>query len=156
MKLPAVFVRNQSTLLYGGSLALLLIFLKWLEIRLIIIDHAFEMYIGIIAILFTGLGIWLALKLSRPKTVIVEKQVFLNPSPDFCVNDKQLKNLNISKRELEVLQLIATGLSNQEIAERLFVSLNTIKTHSSKLFEKLNVKSRIQAVEQGRQAGLLP
>ena len=126
-------------------MALLLFFLKWLELRFIIIDHAFEIYAGAIALIFTGLGIWLALKLTKPKveTVVVEKEVYINNTGDFVLNEKEMASLGISKRELEVLQLMAEGLSNDEIATRLFVSLNTIKTHTSKLFEKLDVKSRV-------------
>jgi len=138
--------RNKSTLLYGTCLAMLLFLLKWLELRFIIINHSFEIYIGAIAIIFTGLGIWLALKLARPKieTVIVEKEIY------------ELNKLNLSKREMEVLQLMSEGLSNQEIALRLFVSLNTIKTHSSKLFEKLDVARRTQAVDKAKKLNIIP
>ena len=108
--------------------------------------------------MFTCLGIWLALKLTRPKieTVIVEKEVYVRDRNDFIFNEIELLKLGISKRELEVLALISEGLSNQEIAERLFVSLNTIKTHSSRLFEKLEVRSRTQAVEKAKRLSLIP
>lgn len=144
--------KNRSILLYGASLAVLLFLLKWLELRYIIFDHAFEIYAGCIAALFTALGIWLALKLSKPKvqTVVVEREVYISTPPDFTPNEKEIDKLGLSKRELEVLQLMAEGLSNQEIAERLFVSLNTVKTHSSRLFEKLDVKRRTQAVEKAK------
>ncbi|WP_305036591.1 response regulator transcription factor [Larkinella sp. C7] len=143
--------------MYGVSLALLLFFLKWLEMRLLIINHTFEIYIGAIAILFTGLGIWLALKLINPKieTVVIEKSVYVN-TPDFSVNETERTKVGLSKRELEVLQLIAEGLSNQEIASRLFVSLNTVKTHSSKVLEKLEVKRRTQAIEKAKRLSLIP
>lgn len=144
--------KNKVSLLYGGSLAALLFLLKWLELRLVIINHAFEIYAGAIAIIFTGLGIWLALKLSKPKveTLVVEKEIYIKPPAEFQINQKEIELRGISKRELEVLQLMAEGLSNQEIAARLFVSLNTIKTHSSNLFEKLGVSRRTQAVEKGK------
>jgi len=142
-------------LVYGASLAFLLFLLRWLELRLVLIDHAMELYIGAIALLFTGLGIWLAMKLSAPKTVIVEKEVYRIPQADFTVDEAALVQLGLSRRELEVLQLMAEGLSNQEIATRLFVSLNTIKTHSSNLFEKMEVKRRTQAVEQGKRMGII-
>jgi DNA-binding CsgD family transcriptional regulator len=150
--------KNRHILLYSISLALLLFLLKWLELRFIIISHAFEVYVGAIAIIFTALGIWLALKLMKPKvqTVFVEKEVYINNKESFVVNEKEVTNLGLSKRELEVLQLMANGLSNQEIASALFVSLNTIKTHTSKLFEKMDVKRRTQAIELGKRSGLIP
>ncbi|MCE7064861.1 response regulator transcription factor [Dyadobacter sp. CY326] len=149
--------RHKQNILYGVSLALLLFLLKWLELRFIIIDHIFEIYAGAIALIFTALGIWLALKLTKPKitTVVVEKEVFLHTS-DFHFNKEEQERLGLSNRELEVLQLIALGLSNQEIAERLFVSVNTIKTHSSRLFEKMEVKSRTQAAEKAKRMRLIP
>jgi ATP/maltotriose-dependent transcriptional regulator MalT len=138
-------------------MAALLFLLKWLEMRFIILDHAFEIYAGALAILFTGLGIWIALKLTRKKvtTVIIEKEIHI-PVKNFTLNETELQKLGISKRELEVLQLMSEGLSNNEIAERLFVSLNTVKTHSSNLFVKLDVKRRTQAVEKGRKLLLIP
>jgi DNA-binding CsgD family transcriptional regulator len=149
--------RNRSVLIYGVSLAVLLLIMKWLEWRFIIVDHAFELYAGALAIIFTLLGIWLALKLTRPKThtVIVEKEVIIKSS-DFVLNEHELNKLGLSKREMEVLQLMAGGLSNQEIADRLFVSLNTIKTHSSKVFEKLEVQRRTHAVDKARKLNLIP
>ncbi len=150
-------VRNRSLILYGASLAVLLMIMKWLEWRLIIIDHAFELYAGVVAILFTALGIWLANKLTSPKinTVVVEKQVLVRTS-EFVLNEGEIARLNLSKREMEVLQCMADGLSNLQIAEHLFVSLNTIKTHSSKVFEKLEVKRRTQAVETARKLNIIP
>lgn len=152
------FYKNKSLILYGISMALLLFLLKWLEFRFFVINHSLEIYIGAIALVFTGLGIWLALKLTKPKkeTVIIEKEVFVNADPEFILNEKELDKLEISKRELEVLQLMAKGMSNQEIASSLFVSLNTIKTHSSNLFIKLDVKRRTQAVEKAKQLKIIP
>ena len=153
-----VFSKNKLVILYGAALAAILFLLKWLEFRFVIMDHSFEIYIGAIALIFTGLGIWLALKLAKPKTetIIVEKEVFITkPSAGFIPGEKTLQQSGLSKREWEVLLLMSEGLSNQEIAERLFVSLNTIKTHSSNLFEKLDVKRRTQAIEKGKRLGLL-
>ncbi|MCF2497683.1 helix-turn-helix transcriptional regulator [Dyadobacter chenhuakuii] len=149
--------KHKPTILYGISLAMLLFLLKWLELRFIIINHIFEIYAGAIALLFTGLGIWIAMKLTKPKveTVVIEKEVFIE-SKSFQFNEQQQALLGLSKRELEVLNLIAVGLSNQEIAGQLFVSLNTVKTHSSKLFEKMEVKSRTQAVEKAKRLNLIP
>jgi two-component system, NarL family, response regulator LiaR len=152
------FSRYRHIIIYGASLALLLFVLKWLQLRFLIIDHAIEIYIGAVAVIFTGLGIWLALKLSRPKikTVVVEKEVYVSKPVDFVLNEKELNKLNLSKRELEVLQLMAEGLSNQEIAARLYLSLNTIKTHSLRLFEKMDVARRTQAVDKAKKLGLIP
>jgi len=158
MILPGFIARNKGILVYGLCMALLLFLLKWLEMRFIIIDHAFEIYAGALAVLFTSLGIWLALKLSKQKvkTVVVEKEVRVTAGEPFKINHEELSRLGISKRELEVLQLMSEGLSNNEIADRLFVSLNTVKSHSSRLFEKLEVKRRTQAVEKAKRLFLIP
>lgn len=158
MKIRKLFLKNKTTLLYSISLALLLFLLKWLELRFVIFDHAFEMYIGAIALIFTALGIWLANKITRPeiKTVIVEKEVYINSNDPFRLNENEVAKLGLSKRELEVLQLMAEGLSNTEIAARLFISLNTIKTHTSKLYEKMDVKRRTQAIEKAKRLNLIP
>jgi len=141
-------------ILYGISMALLLFLLKWLELRFVIIDHALEIYVGAIALIFTGLGIWLAIKIIKPKVTVVEKEVYLNTP--FSINKKELELLNLSKRELEVLELMSEGLSNKEIADRLFVSLSTIKTHSNNLFDKMNVERRTQAIDKGKRLGIIP
>jgi DNA-binding CsgD family transcriptional regulator len=145
---------NRSVILYGVSLAFLLLLMKWLEWHFIVVDNAFELYAGSLAVIFTLLGLWLAVKLIRPKTVIVEKKVIVN-SVDFVFNEDKRTRIGLSKREMEVLQLIADGLSNEEIAARLFVSLNTIKTHSSKVFEKLEVRRRTHAVDKARKLRLI-
>jgi DNA-binding CsgD family transcriptional regulator len=148
----------KDLLLYGFSLAALLIFLSYIEYRWLILSHQFEIYAGVIAILFTLLGIWLATKLiSRKKEImVVEKEVFRLLPAEFTRNDKEAEKLGLSRRELEVLELIAQGLSNQEIAERLFVSLNTIKTHNSNILEKLQVKRRTMAVSKAKSLNLIP
>jgi DNA-binding CsgD family transcriptional regulator len=151
-----LLAKNKHTILYAVALALLLFLLKWLELKLIIVDNAYEIYMGAMAIFFTVLGIWLALKLTKPKTVVVEKQVYVNNGPEFIINQTEVEKLGLSKRELDVLQLMAEGLSNKEISERLFVSLNTIKTHSAKVFEKMEVKRRTQAVEMGKRLSIIP
>ena len=147
--------KNKHVLLYGISLAALIFLLKWIEMRFVIIDHAFEIYIGIIALLFTALGIWLALRLTKPKTIIVEKEIRISNNPDFIFNEEEVIRLGLSKHEIEVLGLMAQGFSNQEIASRLFISLNTIKTHSSKIFEKLEVKRRTQAIEKAKRLNII-
>lgn len=149
--------KHRQELLYGVSLALLLFVLRWLELRFLILDYLIEIYVAAIALIFTGLGIWLAHKLTTPKveTRIVEREVYVTTGEEFTVNEAERLRLGVSLRELEVLQLVAEGLSNQQIAERLFVSLNTVKTHSSRIFEKLEVRNRTQAVERGRRLGLI-
>ena len=139
-------------------MALLLLILKWLELRFIIFSHSYEIYIGLIAFLFTGLGIWLALKLSKPKveTIVVEKEIYIERAQKFIPNTSLITELELSKRELEVLEFLAKGNSNQEIASQLFVSLSTVKAHNQNLFEKLDVKRRTQAVEKARRLHLIP
>ena len=169
-----LLLRNKATIVYSISLAFLLFLLKWLELRFIIFDHSFEIYIGFIAIIFTALGIWLALKLSKPKpdsyraeTIVVEKEVYVTRNESlppeapgrqagFVLNTSLISRLELRKRELEVLSLLAQGYSNQEIATKLFVSLSTVKTHIQNLFEKLDVKRRIQAVEKAKRLNLIP
>jgi len=146
---------SRNIIIYGLALAGLLILLKWLEWRFIIIDHTIEVYSGALALVFTGLGIWLAVKLARPKvrTVVVMQPAPEAPGKD--IDEKELARLGLSGREQEVLQLMAEGLSNQEIADRLFVSLNTIKTHCSRIFEKLDVRRRTQAIEKSKRLRLI-
>jgi NarL family two-component system response regulator LiaR len=158
--------RNRVTILYGIVLAILLFLLKWLEIRYTYSDQSVELYTGAVALIFTALGIWITTKLVRPKVqvetvvvekpVLIEKHVYVNAAPTFVFDQKQCDKLGISSRELEVLQLMAEGLSNQEIAGRMFVSLNTVKTHASNLFLKLDVIRRTQAVDKGKKLNLIP
>jgi NarL family two-component system response regulator LiaR len=150
-------VKNKQTIIYGISLAILIFLLKWLEMHFIVFDHQMDIYIGVVAVIFTGLGIWLALKLRKPKvqTVVIEKEIF-TARTDFSINHNEVSRLNLSKREMEVLQLMADGLSNQEIASRLFVSLNTVKTHSAQIFEKMEVKRRTQAVDMAKRLSIIP
>jgi len=156
--IPNFWSKNKQIIIYGASLAVLFFLLKWLETRYILLDQQLDTYLGIVAVLFTALGIWLALKIQKPKveTVIVEKKVVLTIGPDFILNEEEVRRLNLSKRELEVVQLMADGLSNQEIASKLFVSLNTIKTHSAQIFEKMEVKRRTQAVDMAKRLGIIP
>jgi DNA-binding CsgD family transcriptional regulator len=150
--------KHKATVIYSISLAFLLFLLKWLELRFIIFDHSFEIYIGFIAVIFTALGIWLALKLSNPKieTLVVEKEVYITRNETFILNTSLISQLEISKRELEVLNLMAQGHSNEEIAAKLFVSLSTVKTHNQNLFVKLDVKRRTQAIEKAKRLNLIP
>ncbi|WDF55740.1 response regulator transcription factor [Mucilaginibacter sp. KACC 22063] len=148
--------KYRQLLIYGLSLGVLFIILRWLEWQFIFQQQAFKIYGGIIAILFTALGIWIATKLISPKvqTIILEKEASFD-SP-FEVNQAEIDRLRLSKREMEVLQLMADGLTNPQIAEKLFVSLNTIKTHSSNLFLKLEVTRRTEAIKNARKLRLIP
>lgn len=135
-------------MLYGGAMAVLVGVLKYFEYSFLVKDLSAEIYIGAVAVLFTSLGIWAGRKLTRTKVIVAD--------PNFLLDPQRLDHLGISKREYEVLELIAQGLSNQEIAEKLFVSLPTVKTHSSNLFLKLNVRRRTEAVKKAKELMLLP
>jgi DNA-binding NarL/FixJ family response regulator len=143
-------------LIYGFVLGFLIIGLKFAEYRFLIRSNSFEIYAGFIAIVFSVVGIYWGSRFVKKKEVLVIKEVLVQPTENFVVNENNLKQLSISKREHEVLILMAQGLSNQEVADKLFVSLNTVKTHSSKLFEKLNVQRRTQAVQEAKKLGLVP
>ena len=141
-------------LIYGLCGGVLIAVLRFIEFRFLIVEHSIEIYSALLAALFAGVGIWLGLKLTRRKEVVVVKEVHA-PQP-FSLNEARVKDLGITKRELEILELIARGMSNREIAEKLFVSENTVKTHSSRLFDKLSAKRRTQAVQIGKEMGLIP
>jgi DNA-binding CsgD family transcriptional regulator len=145
---------KRTVLIYGLCGGVLIAALKWLEYRFLIVDHSIEIYGGLIAAVFAGLGIWLGLKLTRPTEKIVVKEVAV--TAPFRTNDGKAEELGMTPRELEILQLIAKGLSNREIAESLFVSENTVKTHSSRVFSKLGARRRTQAVQIGKELGLIP
>jgi DNA-binding CsgD family transcriptional regulator len=145
-------------LIYGLGAGVMIAVLKLIEFRFLVVEHSIEIYGGLIALLFAGVGIWLGLKLTRKKEIVVVKEV---PVPvatpqAFALNEARLRDLGITKRELEILELIAQGMSNREIAEKLFVSENTVKTHSSRLFDKLSAKRRTQAVQIAKEMGLIP
>ncbi|HEV7398124.1 MAG TPA: response regulator transcription factor [Pyrinomonadaceae bacterium] len=153
-------------LIYGLAGGVLIALLKLVEYRFLVIEHSLEIYGGLVAIVFASVGIWVGLKLTRKKEIIVErelvrelvieKQVMVAAPSEFSLNEARLRELSITKRELEILELISNGLSNREIADKLFVSENTVKTHSSRLFDKLSAKRRTQAVQIGKQEGLIP
>lgn len=139
---------NRTIVLYSLALAALLFLLQRLQFGYIVRDLSLEFYLAVVALLFTSVGIWAGLKLTRPKTKVIIKK-------DFEFNEEEFNRLGISNRELEVLELMAQGLSNQEIANKLFVSLNTVKTHSSNLFIKLDAKRRTQAVQKAKELGFI-
>ena len=133
--------------LYGLSTAALVGLLKFVEYQFFVRELSVEFYVAVLALLFTGLGIWTGRRLTRPKIAIVD--------PTFHLDERDLERAGISKREYEILALIAKGFSNQEIADHLFVSVATVKTHISSLFSKLNVHRRTQAVQRAQELKLL-
>jgi DNA-binding CsgD family transcriptional regulator len=147
---------KKHILIYGLCGGALILLLRLVEYRFLVVEHSIEIYGGLIALLFAVLGIWLGLKLTKNKETIVVKEVLLSSPQAFTLNETRLRELGITRRELEILELIASGLSNREIAEKLFVSENTVKTHSSRLFDKLSAKRRTQAVQLGKELGLIP
>lgn len=149
--------KSKEILTYSLSMSILLLLLKSLEAHYIIFDYRLEFLVSSIAIVFMVLGIWLTLKFVKPKIEhrIIEKRIYLNKSISEEINKVEIAKLGISKRELEVLKLMTTGLSNEEIAENLFISLNTVKTHCSNIYLKLEVKRRTQAVEKAKRLNLI-
>ena len=147
-------VRN--IVLYGVCAGALILALKLMEYRFLVIRHSVEIYVGLIGAFFAGLGIWLGQTLTKKKPETIIKEVPVDTAGPFVVDEARVNELEITARELEILGLIAGGLSNREIAARLFVSENTVKTHSSRLFEKLGAKRRTQAVQIGKSARLIP
>jgi DNA-binding NarL/FixJ family response regulator len=147
---------KKHILIYGVVGGLLIVALRLIEYRFLIESHSIEIYGALVAMVFAGVGIWLGLKLTKTKETVVIKEVAVPASTSFALNHDKVNELGITKRELEILQLIAQGLSNREIAEKLFVSENTVKTHSSRLLDKLNAKRRTHAVQLGKQFGLIP
>jgi DNA-binding CsgD family transcriptional regulator len=172
---PAPRSRRRTALdivFYGLCGGLLILVLKLTEYRFLVVEHSVEIYVGLIAALFAGLGIWLGLTLTRKKpqmivqeivqekivteTIIKEVPAQARNNDPFIADEARVSQFGITARELEILGLIAAGLSNREIADRLFVSENTVKTHSSRLFDKLGAKRRTQAVQIGKSARLIP
>ncbi len=147
---------GKSVFLYAGIMAVLVFALKWMQWKYLIVDHSVDIYVGLIAVFFTLLGIWVASQLTKPKieTVVVEKEVFVTHPEAFVLNEAELKKLNLTTREYEVLQQLSKGLSNAEIGEQLFLSLSTVKTHVSNLFFKMEVKNRTQAIEKAKRLKL--
>jgi DNA-binding CsgD family transcriptional regulator len=155
---------NRTVIFYGVLGGALIAVLKLVEYRFLVLEHSLEIYGGIVALLFSLLGIWLGLKLTRTRETVVVREVPVRvevevrvpvPGP-FVRNQARLEQLGITPRELEILETLAAGLSTREIAERLFVSENTVKTHTARLFGKLSAKRRTQAVQRAKEAGLIP
>jgi len=143
-----VFAVRRTILIYAAAMAVLIGLLKFVEYQYFVRDIPLEFYVGTVAVMFTALGIWAGLRLTRPK--IIESGI------PFQLDEANLRTLGISKREYEVLELIAQGLSNQEIADRLFVSTSTVKTHVSNVLAKLDARRRTQAIQRAKELRIIP
>ena len=152
-KLPSL----KSTIFYGLAGGLAIAVLKVIEYKHFVRAYSAELYGGVIALIFVTLGVWAGLRWTAGREVVVVevREVLVPSGGPFVLDEAKLRSLAITPREHEILGLIAEGLSNREIGERLFVSENTVKTHSSRLFEKLGVNRRVQAVQKGRALGLI-
>jgi two-component system, NarL family, response regulator LiaR len=146
---------KRHVLIFGLVGGLLIAVLQYTEYRFVVIEHSVELYGALVAILFAVFGIWLGIRITRRRETIVVVKEVLASSP-FAPNTAQQLSLGITDRELEILTFIARGLSNREIATQLFVSENTVKTHCSRAFNKLGAARRTQAVQRGKELGLLP
>ena len=147
---------RKHILLYGMIGGVLIAGLKFIEYRWLVVEHSIEIYGALVAVVFAAFGIWLGLRLTRHTRIVEVREVMIETPADFVRDQEKLASLGITPRELEVLQLIADGLSNKEIAARVFVSENTIKTHSSRVFDKLGAQRRTQAVQIARAFRLIP
>ncbi len=147
---------KRHVLIYGLIGGVLIAVLKWTEYRFLVIEHSVEIYGGLTAATFAVLGIWLGLKLTGKQERIIVKEIPAPAAEPFVPDDRRREELSITPREMEILGLIAQSMSNREIAEKLYVSENTVKTHSSRVFDKLGAKRRTQAVQRGKEFGLLP
>lgn len=136
---------RKTILLYGIALAGAAFALEWLQYQYVVRAHATEIYIFLIAVAFTALGVWAGRRLTDRTA----------PGP-FEKNSAALAALGVTDREYEVLALVAAGYANKEIARRLGLSPNTVKTHLARLYEKLDVQRRTQAVQKARELSLIP
>jgi DNA-binding CsgD family transcriptional regulator len=144
----------KQVVLYGAVGGVLIALLKFIEYKYFVLEYPSEIYGGLIAVIFTVVGIYFGLQWTRAKQVVVVREVRVGGP--FVLNAENLREVGLTAREHEILVLIAQGLSNREIGEKLFVSENTVKTHSSRLFEKMQVNRRVQAVQKGKDLGLIP
>ena len=154
---------KRHVLVFGLVGGLLIVTLQYTKYRFVVIEHSVELYGALVAVLFATFGIWLGLRITRRRETIVVREVLVPASVPgaeaasaFAPDTAQQQRLGITARELEILTLIAGGLSNREIATQLFVSENTVKTHCSRAFDKLGAARRTQAVRRGKELGLLP
>jgi len=149
---------KRTVLLYGILGGVLIAGLKLIEYRYLLVEHSFEVYGGLVAAIFSAMGIWLGLRLTRNRETVIVKEVRVPVAvaAPLAPDRARAGKLGITPRELEILSLIAVGLTNREIAAKLFVSENTVKTHSSRVFSKLNARRRTEAVRIAKSSGLIP
>lgn len=142
--------------IYGVAGGLLIVAMRYVEYRFLVVSHSFEIYAALVAAAFAGVGIWFGLTLTGRKVEVREVTVEVPATQPFVTDAARIEALGLTPRELEVLQLIADGLSTKEMAERLFVSENTVKTHTSRVFDKLGASRRTQAVQLAKNQRLIP
>jgi DNA-binding CsgD family transcriptional regulator len=147
---------RKPILIYGLVGGALIALLKAIEYRYLVVEHSVELYGGLVALLFAALGLWLGLRITGRKERVVVREIPVPAPASFTRNDSKLAELGMTRRELEILELIAEGLSTREIAGRVFVSENTVKTHLSRVYDKLGARRRTQAVQLGKGLGLIP
>jgi NarL family two-component system response regulator LiaR len=147
---------RKHLLLFGMAGGLLILALQLIQYRWLVVERSVEIYGGMVAAVFAGVGIWLGRRITRRKETVLVREVIVPAPPDFVRDESRREALGITARELEILELIAEGLSTREIAERAHVSENTVKTHSSRLFDKLAARRRTQAVQQAKKLRLIP
>jgi two-component system, NarL family, response regulator LiaR len=147
---------RKHVLLYGLLGGFLIAGLKLIEYRWLVVEYSVEIYGGLVAAVFASVGIWLGLRLTRRQDTVVVREVLVPAPVNFERDQGKVESLGITPRELEILELIAQGLSNKEIADRVFVSENTVKTHLSRVFDKLGARRRTQAVQLGKELRLIP
>jgi DNA-binding CsgD family transcriptional regulator len=142
--------------IYGLCGGLLIAILRYTEYRFLVIEHSVALYGAFVAIMFAAVGIWLGWTLTRKKPDVIVREIQIPVAGPFFRDERKVAELGLTPRELEILEQIAAGLSNKEIAQALFVSENTVKTHSSRVFDKLGAKRRTQAVQLAKDARLIP
>ncbi len=137
---------KKTIVLYGLAIALILLVIQVFQYQLFVKYISFEVFIGILAMIFTVIGVWFGIRWTSPKKTTLAKS-----SPKVLVFGDQLGSYGLSKRETEILEQINLGKTNQEIADELFISLSTVKSHVSNLFSKLDVKNRVQAIQKAKE-----
>ena len=140
-------------IVYGVPGGLLIAALRFAEYRFLVVEHSMQIYGGLVATVFAALGIWLGLTLTRREVRIPE---VATARERFTADPARVREVGLTPRELDILQLMARGMSTREMAATLFVSENTVKTHAGRVLDKLGVNRRIKAVETARGLGILP